>query len=121
MARRPPGLSLIEVLVSFGVLAVAILGLLGCMPAAARVQKVSTMSSQALYQAEQKLDELLHQNQRLSGVALVDYPYSDASLRRRWWGESVDGHPNLQLVQVEVTWVEGVRSHLWVLRSYLAP
>ncbi|MGI5843809.1 MAG: hypothetical protein ACOX9B_06510 [Candidatus Xenobium sp.] len=119
MSKRPNGLSMIEVIVAFGVLAMALLALLGCMPAAARMQNCSTLSTQALYLAEQKMDFLLKQDQRLATIPESDYPLGDLSFNRQWWGGGVAGHPDLQRIEVLVTWMERGRPHEIHLQCFL--
>ncbi|MEW6279215.1 MAG: prepilin-type N-terminal cleavage/methylation domain-containing protein [Candidatus Eremiobacterota bacterium] len=53
------GFSLLEVLVAFGVLAVALLALLGVLPQVIRQGGASTMQIQAVYRAEIEMEELL--------------------------------------------------------------
>ncbi len=121
MRKRPNGLSMIEVVVAFGVLATALLALLGCMPAAARLQKCSTQSTQALYLAEQKMDFLLKQDQRLATTPESDYPLGNLSLNRQWWGGPVPGCPDVQRVEVLVTWLERGRPHEVHLQCFVVP
>lgn len=106
--RGSRGISMVEVLVAFLVLAVAILALLGALPAAARHQQLSTMRAQALYFAQQKMDEILQENTRLSTSQQTDYPFPTMGEGyRTWWGEAdPGGNANLQMVTVQVTWLE---------------
>lgn len=99
---------MVEVLLAFMVLAVATLALLGVLPAAARQQESTTMRTQSLYFAQQKMDEILQQQNRLSTAQQTDYPFPTlAQGSRSWWGApDPNGNPNLQLVTVEVTWLE---------------
>lgn len=131
--RRPSGFSMVEVLVAFTILTVAVLALLGGLSAAARQQTSSTMSSQALYFAEQKLDELLQKNNKISTVRQSDFPFGGMTGNRQWWGTPVAGNTGVQLVTVEVTWIEGgrpstvsaapagTRVRTLSLRSYISP
>lgn len=119
--RRSHGMSLIEILVAYGILAIAVLALLGGLPAAARQQRSSIKMNQALYLAESKMDEILNSESRITATALTDQPMGDDSVVREWWGENVTANPDLQLITVQVTWVESSgRSRQVVLRSYLA-
>ncbi len=112
---------MLEVVVAFGVLAAALLALLGCMPAAARLQKCSTLSTQALYLAEQKMDFLLKQGQRLANTPESDHPLGDLSMSRQWRGGPVPGCPDVQRVEVVLTWMEQGRPHQVRLESALVP
>lgn len=106
MNRRARGLSMVEVLVAFAILAVAVLALLGALPAAARQQRSSVGASQALYYAEEKMDILLKANQKISTAYETDNPYGNATGSRRWWGTPVAGNSGVQIINVEVTWVD---------------
>lgn len=131
--RRSSGFSMVEVLVAFTVLTVAVLALLGGLSAAARQQASSTLTSQALYFAEQKLDELLQKNNKISSVRQSDMPFGGMTGTRQWWGTPVPGNTGVQMVTVEVTWVEGGRPSTVAsaptgtrirnlsLRSYVSP
>lgn len=121
MRRRRRGMSILEVLVAYGILTIAVLGLLGALPAAARQQRGTSLSGQALYLAQQKMDQLLQQDQRLATAPQSDYPFGDLTLNREWWGSAAPGNPDVQIVHVKVTWIEDHRARNVVLRSYVIP
>lgn len=112
---------MVEVLLAFTLLAVAVLALLGALPAAARQQESSAMSSQALYFAEEKMDQLLQANQRISSTRQSDYPWGTSQGNRQWWGTGVSGSPDVQMITVEIAWVEQGRSRRLTLNSRVAP
>lgn len=118
--KRPlRGMSLLEILIAYGILAIAVLGLLGGLPAAARQQRASIRMNQALYLAESKMDEVLGAGQRISQVVQSDQPLSDDSMVREWWGKIITTNTDLQLITVQVTWLEAGRSRQVVVRSYV--
>lgn len=53
------GFSVIEVLLSFTILTVAVLGMLGLMPVASRQQSSSDAQNTALYLCQQQMDQLM--------------------------------------------------------------
>lgn len=113
------GLSLIEILVAYGILAVAVLGLLGGLPAAARQQRASIKMNQALYLAEAKMDSILTSESKIATTSLTDQPMGDDSMIREWYGTTMIGNTDLQLITVKVSWLENGRTRQVVLRSYL--
>lgn len=119
--RRPRGVSLVEVLVAYGILVVAVLALLGLVPAAARQHSDSDDATQALYLAEEKMEQLLQLEQRIPTVPQSDYPLGDLSLNRQWWGSAVPQESEVQMVHVLVTWVDEGRPRRVFLQSYLLP
>ncbi len=115
------GVSLFEVLVAYGVLAVAILALLGMVPAAASQHSDTHDSTQALYLAEERMEQLLQLDQRISTLPQSDYPLGDLTLNRQWWGSPVPQETDVQMVHVQVTWVDQGRARRVLLQSYLLP
>lgn len=118
---RRRGISLVETLLGFALLAVAVLALMGALPAAAWQQQGSSMSTQALYFAEDKMDELLQLNQKISTTSESDYPWNDGQGARQWWGTAVVGNPDVQMITVDVAWLEQRRLRRVTLRSWVAP
>lgn len=109
---RRRGFSIIEVLISFMVLTVAILALLGLMPAASKTGSATGKQSQALYIAQSHMDNLLSQNAfNANGTQAVPALAQGATVR--WWTTSnsaVDSTNNTQVLHVEVVWLEAGRS-----------
>lgn len=109
---RRKGFSIIEVLISFMVLTVAILALLGLMPAASKSGSAMSKQSQALYIAQSHMDNLLSQN-TFNSTGSVPVPALATGAVVRWWTTSnaaVDNTNNTQVLHVEVVWVEAGRS-----------
>ncbi len=104
------GFSVVEVLISFMVFTVAVLALIGLLPVASGQSSSSDLQNQALYLAEQKMDEILQGGAFIasSPEGSPDYPLPEnPSLQRSWKGEpDPGGDPNLQKITVEVTWLE---------------
>lgn len=122
---RPKGMSIIEILIAYTILLIAVLALLGSLPMAARQRGQSLMANQALYYAEQKMDELIRNDTRLStGTEFQDNPLNDATMVRTWKGEfapTLDGISNtsVETITVKVTWITNYGQREVVLRSYL--
>jgi type II secretory pathway pseudopilin PulG len=119
---RGRGLTLVETLASFGLLLVAVLAALAVIPAAARGQAASALESQALYSAQEKMDDLLAARAFLGGGEFSDQPFpQDPSVRRRWWATpDPSGRADLQRIYVEVSWREQGRARKVLLVSTLA-
>ncbi len=113
---RPRGISIIEILIAYAVLTVAVLALLGCLPLAASQQQNTITDTQAMYFAEQKMDELLLEDVAISEVTKTDYPLGDNSMVRTWWGE-YGNNVSLQTVTVQVTWTGAHSGRNVTLRS----
>ena len=114
------GMSMLEILVAYGILSIAVLALLGGLPAAARQQNSSIRMNTALYLAEAKMDDILDTGSRLATTVRSDNPLGDDSMVREWWGDSIEANTTLQMITVKVTWLEeGGRTRKIILRSYL--
>ncbi|MBI3927156.1 MAG: prepilin-type N-terminal cleavage/methylation domain-containing protein [Armatimonadetes bacterium] len=122
--RGSRGLSLIEVLIAFAVLTVAVLALMGLLPAAASQSASTDLQNQALLLAEHKMDEILAGGVFIGSSPLgsPDAPLPEVPGLQRTWSGSPDpgGDPNLQLIAVEITWVEQARPRRVRLVSLLA-
>ncbi|MEW6278252.1 MAG: prepilin-type N-terminal cleavage/methylation domain-containing protein [Candidatus Eremiobacterota bacterium] len=103
MKRKTRGFSILEVLISFTVLTVAILALLGIIPAAARQGSSSSMQSQALYRAQIAMDDALRRATFNDSGTAAGW---DSTSFVRWWTEP-GPNTRTQVMHVEVTWVEG--------------
>ncbi|GMU56243.1 MAG: hypothetical protein AMXMBFR33_53890 [Candidatus Xenobia bacterium] len=112
---RRRGFSIIEVLISFMVLTVAILALLGLMPAASKQGSTTGKQSQALYIAQSHMDNLISQN-TFNAAGTIPLPALATGASARWWCTAgPDG--NTQVLHVEVVWLEFGRSRRVELAS----
>lgn len=122
---RPHGMSIIEILIAYTILLVAVLALLGSLPMAARQRGQSILANQALYYAEQKMDELIRNDTSLTtGTEFQDNPLNDATMVRTWSGEfapTLEGVANhsVETITVRVTWITRYGQREVLLRSYL--
>ena len=116
------GVSMLEILLSFGILTFAVLCILGGMPAAAKHHRSSVKMNQALCLAQSKMDDLLASGSKVQLNTLSDHPSGDSSMVREWWGQEVASNPDLQQINVRVTWIEanGATKHI-ILKSCLMP
>lgn len=106
---------------AYGVLAVAVLALLGMVPAAASQHSDTLDSTRALYLAEERMEQLLQLDQRISTIPQSDYPLGDLTLNRQWWGSPVPQETDVQMVHVLVTWLDEGRTRRVQIQSYLLP
>lgn len=77
--------------------------------------------NQALYFAETKMDKILNNGARILTTHTSDTPLGDDTMVRSWYGTTIPANTDLQLITVEVTWIEtSGRTRQIMLRSYLA-
>jgi len=104
-------MSVLEVLVAFTVLTVAILALMGLLPAAARQQTSSDNQNRALNLAKEYMDRLLQD------PAFIDDPDVPATNSQPFtisWPKTAVPDPNnsgVGVIQVDVTWLESSGAH----------
>lgn len=122
--RRPNGLSIIEVLISFTVLAVAILALLGVLPAAGRQGMSTDIQNQALFIAQQRMDEILAAGNTIPPSRPPYNPLPDnpeLNMQVLESGEDLpQGFGAVQKVTIEITWLEQGRARQVRLVSAVA-
>ncbi len=112
-------MSIAEILIAYTILLVAVLALLGSLPMAARQRGESITANQALYFAEQKMDELVRNDVKISPAAhFEDNPLHDNTMVRTWRGE-IGSNTSVELITVKVTWMTKHGQRDVVLRSYL--
>ncbi len=117
--QRPHGMSIIEILIAYTVLLVAVLALLGSIPLAAKQHENGLAANQALYYAEQKMDELIRNDTKIPVIGeYQDYPVSDNTIVRTWKGE-IGTNTTLETITVKVTWMTEHGQREVVLRSYV--
>jgi len=127
--RSQKGLSLIEILIAIGVLAVGVLAVVGLFPSFFKLNASSWTSTQVMLLAQEKMDEVLAANAYISTTPDTDYPAiipRDGSGNpmgyRRWWGEAdPGGNTNIQIIKVEVVWTEQGRVKRYTLTGAVAP
>ncbi len=105
--RITSGLTLVEVLLAFLVLLIAVLALLGLMPQAARQGSTSASHARAVYAATQAMEDALRRNTRGDTGSLAA-PEVGPSGNVRWYTTS-GTQSNTQRLHVEVTWLESNR------------
>jgi len=123
------GLSLIEVLIALGVLAVGILAIIGIFPSIFRLNANSWNTTEVMLLAQEKMDEILANNQYISTSPQEDYPsqiprdsQGNPTGYRKWWGEAdPGGNTNIQIIKVEVVWIESGRVKRYNLTGAVAP
>ena len=106
------GMSVLEVLVAFTVLTVAILALMGLLPAAAKQQTSSDNQNRALNLAKEYMDRLL---QDPANITDPDIPATAANPFAISWPKTIPNDPNNSgcgVVTVEVTWLESSGAHV---------
>lgn len=117
--QRPHGMSIIEILIAYTVLLVAVLALLGSIPLAAQQHENGLAANQALYYAEQKMDELIRNDNKIPTLSeSQDYPTNDNTIVRTWKGE-IGSDTTLETITVTVTWMTNKGQREVVLRSYV--
>lgn len=113
--QQQKGFSIIEVLISFMVLTVAILALLGLMPAASKQGSEQSRQSQALYAAQGRMDKLLADNAfNANGSEALPGLAKNATVQ---WVTTKGPDNNTQILTVTVTWLESGRSRRVELTS----
>ena len=119
LSPRPRGMSVVEILIAYTILLVAVLALLGSLPMAAHQHSEGVKANQALYYAEQKMDELIRNDTKLStGSEFQDNPLNDATMVRTWKGE-IGTNTAVETITVTVTWLTEHGQREVVLRSYV--
>ena len=101
-SRRVRGMSMVEILIAYTVLLVAVLALLGSLPMATRQQQDGITTLQAQYYAEQKMDELMHDNVYIT--AGTDTVGSEQPMNRVWDVTYLSDDAQIQVVTVTVSW-----------------
>lgn len=120
-ARRR-GLSLLEVLLALAVLALGALAVLGIFPIMARQTAQATVETQMLLYCQDKLDEVVRKNVRISSEYASEALSSTPSATRRWRGLPDElGDPAVQTVEVETSWVQDGRARRQVLYGIVTP
>lgn len=118
--RPRRGMSMIEVLIALGILSVGALAAIGMFPAMARLHQSTVDTTARMYVAQQKMDELLRDNVFISQTYITDQPYRDGY--RRWRGIADPyGSGSVQVIEVEVAWVDGGRARNILLYGQVAP
>jgi len=113
-------MSMIEVLIALGILSVGALAAIGMFPAMARLHQSSVDTTSRLYVAQQKMDELLRDNVFISQSYVSDQPFPDGY--RRWRGIADPyGSSSVQIIEVELAWVDGGRARNVLLYGQVAP
>jgi Tfp pilus assembly protein PilV len=109
--RRPwaqAGLTLVEIAISFVILALGIFSLLGVFPFLFDLGENSQDIAVASSLAQQKLDELTSSNRPVGNPQAYDSPADLSRCTRTWWAETLPSAGtsplSLQRVHVEVTW-----------------
>jgi type II secretory pathway pseudopilin PulG len=123
------GLSLIEILIAMGVLAVGVLAVIGVFPGFFKLNANSWTTTQVMLLTQEKMDEILSANSYISTTPITDYPAiiprdgaGNPQGYRRWWGEAdPGGNTNIQLVKVEVVWTERGRVKRYILTGAVSP
>lgn len=122
--RKRRGVSIVEVLIAFTILTVAILALLGVLPAAGRQSMSSDVENQALFIAQQKMDQILRNGVFIASSVTPTNPLpSHPALQMQliYGGEPLSqGFGNMQRITVRVTWLEQGRARSVKLVGALA-
>lgn len=102
MSKR--GLTIVEVQLSFLLMLVAVLALLGLMPMAARQGSTSSSHSRALFVATRAMEDCLRRN-TTGDEGSQPAPEVGMSGAVRWYTTS-GTNANTEKIHVEVTWLE---------------
>ena len=128
MCRSSRGLSLVEILISLGILTLGILAVVGVFPSVFKINRDSWVTTQMMLTTQDKMDQILSDNKFISTDASVDYP--DVIPRdqegnpmgyRKWWGDSIVSGSDMQAVRVEMVWVEAGRTKRYYLVGAVSP
>jgi Tfp pilus assembly protein PilV len=111
------GLSLIEILLAFALLLVAILALLGLLPMALRQGTTSDSHGRALFAATQTMEDCLRRNAHGDGGTQAAPEVGTSGQIR--WSTAPGPNGNTQIILVEVTWLEQNRPARLELKSLL--
>lgn len=120
-------MTLAEILVSMGLLTMAVIFTLTILPGVASTAGDTQLSNQALCAAQEKLDEILRLNTRVSTVPTTDVPPNMTVATRTVTGAADPGapgvaaNPDLWIVTVTVAWKDGTRNRSVTLRSAVSP
>lgn len=118
---RRDGMSLAEVMIAIGLLAAGALAVLGMFPTMAQLSFNTVDGTSKLYLAQNKMDELLRNNTFISQSYSTDNPFGSSGFRR-WRGvPDPYGDANVQVIEVEVSWVYRGRTRDVVLYGQVAP
>jgi len=105
--KKFKGFSILEVMLAMALLSMGILAILGVFPMAQKLNRQAWVRTTAYILAQQKMDQILGDNQFISVDANSDNCDAIPQGYRRWWGEpDPGGNPRLQLIHVEVAWVD---------------
>lgn len=103
---------------AIGLVSLVLLGIVELLVVVSRSGKDTQMTSQAMYAAQEKLDDILRLNIKVSTHPTVDVPASMPIATRTVVGSSDPlGNSAVQIVTVTVTWNEEGRTRSISLRS----
>jgi hypothetical protein len=107
-SRANGGITLIEIVISFVILAIGIFSLLGVFPFLFGLGENSQNTFVASSLAQEKLDELIAGNRAIGNQKIVDSPGELGRCTRAWWAETLpEGGASsliMQRIHVEVSW-----------------
>ncbi len=117
--KKQKGLSIIEVLLAFGVLAIGVFSVIGLFPQIVKLNNDSWVNARMMMIAHEKMDELLANNVYISTSYVNDTTGKIPDGYLRWKANA--GPTGAQPVSVEVSWIEKGRTKNFSLYGVISP
>ena len=118
--KRQKGMSLIEILLAFGLLAVGVLAVVGLFPQMVKLNSNSWANSQMMLIAQEKMDELLANNNYIGTSYVTDTTGKVPNGYLRWRATAATS-TGAQPIEVEVSWIEKSRTKTFMLYGVISP
>lgn len=122
-STRRYGFTLLEILISFLILSIAVFSIIGIFPYLIRFSESSRDITIATSLAQDKLDEIRGNNGFISTEPVSDNPGDLDKCTRSWWGGVPEGSStnSLQEIRVRVTWTHDNEQKSVELKDILGP
>ena len=117
--RKQKGLTIVEVMLAFGILAIGVFSVIGLFPQIVKLNNDSWVNARMMMIAQEKMDELLANNVYISTSYVNDTTGKIPDGYLRWKANS--GPTGAQPVAVEVSWIERGRTKNFTLYGVISP
>ncbi len=125
------GFNLIEVIVATAILLIGVTVTFSIVPNIYRLNQKAWNMSTAAFLAQEVLDDLTEKNSSIATIdpdnppqnsTQVDKPTELQNCQRVWWGENDPyGNPNVQVINVRVSWTEKKDKRSITVQGLIAP